>query len=514
MKTVTRFFKRYNLIIIVILIVVQGYYYNLDELLFIRPQSLHIMRQTDCLSMTQNYYEKNISLWEPEIQNHFLDDGLSGKSAAEFPLIYYLVGQLWKIFGKSEGLFRIINLSILVLGLLTLFEVTKKYTGNVFLAGFLSLLLFTSPMLVFYSMNFMPNGPAFGLVLLAWYFIFRYSKSDSLYILWIATILFSLAILIKIAAAISFIALAGWLFYENIFIKKENRRISLKMVYIIQIAIVVISSFAWYIYVDHYNEIYGGSFSYHGIWPVWEMDRALFEKVIDHVKVIFFKDYFLNIIQYITVVMWIILLFSFKKMNSFQRFFLIILPVGMAMYLALWFQVLEAHDYYLINMLIVLVYVWVMFFYHFKDKKVMAHPVLYLILVGLLIYSSQHCKTQLDERHRGWMNDWYMTKLEALTELEPIFIQHGIKKEDKVISIPDGSVCATLYYMERNGYTDFASDFSKDEIFRKRINQGAKYLIINDPEILNREVLQPYIKDEMVVYKNVHIYDLRNIDLK
>jgi hypothetical protein len=144
----------------------------------------------------------------------------------------------------------------------------------------------------------------------------------------------------------------------------------------------------------------------------------------------------------------------------------------------------------------------------------MTHPVLYLILTGLLLYSSHHCRKQLEVRHRGWMNDWYMTKLEALTELEPIFIQNGIEKEDKVISIPDGSVCATLYYMERTGYTDFASDFSKDEIFRKRIDQGAKYLIINDPEILDREVLQPYIKNEIVVYKNVHIYDLQNSVLK
>ena len=148
------------------------------------------------------------------------------------------------------------------------------------------------------------------------------------------------------------------------------------------------------------------------------------------------------------------------------------------------------------------------------DKKVIIKPFLYLILAGLLLYSSHHCKMQLEERHRGWMNDWYETRLKALTELEPVFNQLGIEKEDKIISIPDESVCATLYYMERTGYTDFASDFSRDEIFKKRIEQRAKYLIINDPEILNREVLQPYIKNKIGVYKNVHIYDLQKSALQ
>jgi hypothetical protein len=469
------------------------------------------MRQTDCLSLTENYYQKDISFWQPEIQNHFLDDGLSGKSAAEFPIMYYFVGQLWKIFGKSEALFRMLNLGILVIGLVMLFETTKKLLNDSYLAGFISLVLFSSPMLVFYSMNFMPNGPSLGLVFIAWFFVLRHYRTQKNYFSWLAILFFSLGILIKIDAAISFIALIGWLIFEKLFVSDENRLTRINVIYIVQSALVVTLTVGWYLYAEYYNNLHKGSFSFHGIWPIWEMSSELYRKIEENIRVIFFKDYFLPIVQYLTALLFLVVLLMWKKLKTIEKYFLIILPVGGLMYLALWFQVLEAHDYYLINLLAILALCWFLFFRVIENKPLIIR-VLYPFLFVLLIYSSWHCEKQLNERQKGWMNDWYMTKLEAVTELQPIFEQYGIKKDDLVISIPDMTVCSSLYLMDRSGYTEFASDFSKDEIFKKRISQGAKYLIVNDTTILGKEVLQPYIQKEIAVHKNVHIYDLRGIE--
>ena len=68
----------------------------------------------------------------------------------------------------------------------------------------------------------------------------------------------------------------------------------------------------------------------------------------------------------------------------------------------------------------------------------------------------------------------------ALITIEPLFKKLGIGKDDKVISIPDPSINGTLYYMNRKGYTDFGSDFSNADGFYQRIEDGAKYLIVND----------------------------------
>jgi len=109
------------------------------------------------------------------------------------------------------------------------------------------------------------------------------------------------------------------------------------------------------------------------------------------------------------------------------------------------------------------------------------------------------------------MNEWYETKLQAVGELEPVLDSLNISVDDKVISIPDFSINATLYFMNRRGFTDFGSDFTKTETFYKRIEQGAKYLIINDSTILSKEYIKPFIYDKIGGYKNVLIYNIEGI---
>jgi hypothetical protein len=190
---------------------------------------------------------------------------------------------------------------------------------------------------------------------------------------------------------------------------------------------------------------------------------------------------------------------------------MVVLPLGALSYLVLWFQVLDAHDYYLINLLFVLAFVWSVFFHVIRDTRLWRHPIFNVILVLLVLYSTYHCNHQLKDRYVGWKNEWFKKNLEALTEIEPIFQKVGLMESDKVISIPDPTVCGTLYLMNRNGYNDFASDFSKMETFEKRISQGANYLVVNDSTILGRNELQPYIKTKLAEYKNITIYDLRNL---
>ncbi len=119
--------------------------YGLNETMFYPPQSLHIWRQTNSLSLTQNYYQYNLPFFQPEMHNQFCDQGYSGKAAGEFPIIYYAVAQLWKVFGKHEWIFKLVHLLILFFGLFLLFQTLSRIIDNRFWAGFLSLLV--SPLL-------------------------------------------------------------------------------------------------------------------------------------------------------------------------------------------------------------------------------------------------------------------------------------------------------------------------------------------------------------------------------
>ncbi len=485
--------------------------FNLHRTFFLPPQSIHIWRQTNSLSLTLNYYQYDLPFFEPEMHNQLSDYGNSGKAVGEFPIIYYLAAKLWKITGPQEWLFRVIQTLILFAGLWCLFQILYNLFKNWFWAGFLSLLLFTSPMLVFYGPNFLPDGPSLGFVLIAWYFIMKFYQKRSAASLWLSALFFSLSILLKITSSLSFIAFGGWIIYELMFLKENKRIFNFKWKHFVPFVISVFLITAWYFYVEYYNKLHHGHFSYHGIWPIWNMTREQYLLIIDALKKIYFKEFFLPVTQYLTVIIWLFLLIKLRRLKLVFRFFFLVLTAGFAMQLFLWFQVLEGHDYYMINLLATFVAIWAVLFYKLRNWKYFKSPLLYFIGIAFFSWNVITCKERIYFRYNSWMNDMYSRQFASLKEIEPYFGQIGLKPDDKVISLPDFTINGSLYSMNRKGYTQFGSDFSKAEGFYSRIEDGAKFLVINDTTILHNPEIQPFINKKVGEYKNIRIYDLQEI---
>jgi hypothetical protein len=487
------------------------FYYGLNETMFYPPQSVHIWRQTNCLSVAQQYYQNNLPLFQPEMHNQLCDDGMSGNAVGEFPIVYFVVAKLWKLFGKHEWIFKLVQISILFLGLLSLFHVVQRILKNMFWAGFVSLLIFTSPMVIYYGPNFLPDVPALSFVFMAWLFVLKFLDKRKCLNLWLAAILFCMAMLLKITSAISFIALGGWVIFE-LFQEKQNRKFQFRFKHYVPFLVAAVLVVMWYFYADSYNQIHKGHISYHGIWPVWNMTKEQLSRILDILDKIYFKELFLPFAQYLTFGIWVFLMISFKKLTPVFRFMTIVLPLGFLIEMLLWFQVLEGHDYYTINLLVVWVALWIIFLAQVLKVKSKVKYVIYILAVVFFVFNVVECKTRAEGRYVGWMNDNYKKNLEPLISIEPFFVEWGIDKEDKVISIPDLSINGSLYYMNRKGYTEFASDFSKAEGFYQRIENGAKYLIVNDTTILNREYLAPFIQNKLGEHDNIFVYDLQNIE--
>ncbi len=498
-------------ILFLIAFVTLFFVYNGDEIFFSRPQSVHIWRQTNGLSITKLYSQQDNSLWQPEMHNLYGNNGSSGKAAGEFPVIYYFVGKLWHIFGSHEWIFRLVQLIIIFSGLFLLFEILQYFFENVIYSFWASLILFTSPMNVFYGLNFLPDLPSLSLVLVAWFFIFKYYCNRKTYFLWISALFFFLGISIKITSALSFIALAGWIFFEWIFLTREKRVFNFKIKHVIPFFIMALAVTTWYLYTDYYNALYKGGYSYHGIFPIWDMSKERILKIFDSLKHLLFREFFWSYLQFISFGLWVFLMINIRKLPLILRYSVIVFPLGFLGYLILWFDVLDVHDYYFITSTIVMVVVWGIFFYWLKGKRYFQHPLIQLVFVGFFVANVIHCQNRINDHYKGWMNDWFKNNLEAVGELEPYLEKIGVQKDDKVISIPDYTMNATLYFMNRKGYTEYASDFSKTEEFYRRIEQGAKFLIVNDSTVLKNESVKPFVGKQIGQYKNVFVYDLQGI---
>lgn len=502
-----------DILIISVIFLFLFFYYNIHITMFEPPQSVHVWRQTNCLSLTQQYYQYNLPFLQPEMHNQFGNGGISGKAVGEFPIVYYVVAMLWKVFGKHEWIFQLLHLLIMAIGIFALYASLNSFLNSRIKAGFLSLLVITSPMVIFYGPKFLPDVPALMFVFIAWYYTGKFLSTRKTFHLWISALLFCLAMLLKITSAVSFIALGGWVLLELLIQNKSSRIFNFRFIHFLPFILSLVPVTVWYLYADYYNAVHQGHISTHGIWPIWNVTKEDFYRIIDIQNKIYFKQLFLPFLQFSTVAIWIYLLITIKKSEPVLRYFIIVLPLGFIAQVVLWFQILDYHDYYLINLIVVLVAIWAIFLYRVEKmvKSNTLHIAFNSILIIFFMWNIVSCRQQILVRYVGWMNETYHKHFKTLLRIEPSFEKWGIEQEDKVISIPDVSINTTLYYMNRKGYTDFGSDFTNREMFYTRIEQGAKYLIINDTTLLKSDLLQPFLTDTVGQFENVVVFNIQNI---
>lgn len=498
----------YTFFIFLVLFIALNLIYGINHKLVLRPQSVHLWRQADGLSITQNYYQRNNPLWEPELYNMMGDHHTSGKSAGEFPGLYYLVAMLWKIFGKSEFLFRFLILLITFLGLYYLFRLNSEFLKNIFQALFISFMLYTSVIFVSYSFNFLTNLPALCFVFIGWFLIWKFYRQKRNKWLWWAMLFFAVGMLLKVSCGISFVALLGWWLIELLRPRQNRILFTQPRIQLAPFLFCILIVLGWYLYGHWYNSVHKAYYTFNDLWPIWKMDKEYYTETIHAFKVLWSHEFFHISVWYITGIMWIFVLSTYKKRSSFLNYLAITLPLGCILYALFWFKAFRGHDYYYIDLYIAFIITWILFFKTINKFKWSRHWLVYLVLSGWFIFNAYNFTVRFKDRYRDWMNGWYTKNMVALGELEPLLRAHEVKPDDFVISSPDGSINASLYLMNQRGFTNYGSDFTNPEIFEDRIEQGAKYLVINDTTLLRNPLIKKYAKNLMLEYKNVRVYDL------
>ncbi|MBN1339460.1 MAG: glycosyltransferase family 39 protein [Bacteroidales bacterium] len=505
------YFPAYSARVFIVLFLALSFIYGYHNILFKPPQGLHLWRQADCLSMTKNFYEDNLPFFEPAVHNLGRDG--TGKTVSDFPLIYYSVAKLWKIFGPHEFIFRGIVLILFFFGLLALLKLIENILKDSVLALISVLLLFTSPTLAYYANNFLMNVPAFSLALLGLYFFFRYYHTSSEKYFYFLLICYTLGGLLKIPALLSFMAIGGLFVLElaGVRIKAEGKIFRRPVGYFLLFLAVPVIQAAWYLYAAHYNNLHNKGFFLVGILPVWEMDREqvslTLEAIRDHIK----WDYFRRETQVVLVVMLSVSLFFFRKMERMIFMLLLFLMTGLLAFVILFFNPLKDHDYYTVNLFILAPVTMLGFFLVMKAKfrKIYDSPVFRILLVALLIHSADFARRRMEARYdrEVWYNQDYYNYVHAFTEIEPCFEEKGIRKEDRVLNLSDQSINITLYIMDRKGWTNFG--LHQDSMMvKEKIGMGAKFLFLDNNAPFDEGQLRPFLKKPVGRFRNIDIYAL------
>ena len=512
------YFPRYSYLLFILLMLALSVFYNYHEIISLRPQSIHQWRQTDCLSFTTNYYHGN-SFFQPSVHN--LGDDGSGKTASDFPLIYYMVGQLWKIFGPGEYMYRLLVIILSFTGLFALFKSTERILKDSLWALSIVLILFTSSTLVYYTNNFLMNVPAFAFALGGWYFFLLFYRKEQNKYLYFSMILFGIGGLLKTPSTISYIAISGVFLLEwlNIYRFKEAEKIfKTPLKQFIPFLIPLVLIVPWYIYAQSYNKEYIEGFFLIGTLPAFGILNEDLQRIFTAVRLHLKGNYFSHGMNIFLFLSYLFVLFHYKKINKFLLAIIILLSIGLICFVTLFTGALEHHDYYIINMLILVPFILLTLFLIIKKNYVrfFHSPLLRLAFLIFIIHNIGLTNNRIEERYSEhfWMNENRTKHTYVFENLAPYLDSIGIKKDDKVLCVPDLSINITLYLIDQHGWTSFGNTLSDSLKISDRINMGAKYLIYYDETEKLLENFEPFLGAQIGQLDHVRIFELFPSDEK
>jgi len=358
--------RKANILFITVLILI-SLAYNYQEILFSPPAGKHVWRQADCLSITLNFYKENLSFFAPKI--HWTGPGGDHHVLSEFPLVYFTVAKLWGLFGQKTFLFRLLNILIVFSGLFSLFRLSRKRLDDTFWAMYIPLFLFTSPLLVYYTNNFLADAPALGMALLAAWFYLRWTETQKGKYLLLAALFVTLAGLLKISALILFTALLimqSVLFLQKVARKQSFSVVQKKELLLLWIVPLIVAS--WYLYARYFTNQHVSGVFLQSIYPIWDLEpgqyKAIFHSLYWDLLPSFFHK---KALAALAVLFFLNLLFFFKIHRKWTVLLLLSFG-GVILFMLLWFQAFTVHDYYLTNLLFLVPFILLLFLMNIKVR--------------------------------------------------------------------------------------------------------------------------------------------------
>ena len=486
--------------------------YLYQDIVTYPPQSIHRWRQTDCLSICQNYYNNGFHFFKPEVHNQNSNDKTEGKGVGECPYYYFLIAFLFKIFGPYYMIFRIVNILIVFTGLIYIFKLLEIISKSFMLSLFGTLFIFTSTSLVYYTNNFLTDPIGLSLIVIGLYYYFKFREKELIRYFIVFCLFAVMAMLLKITSGLGFVAAIGVLIISFVFKNwfKDEVPDTKKYKLFIPVLISVLIIAAWYAFAIKYNTENKSTYFSTKTWPLWSLTG---EEIKTIFKVIW--NYNLGIYFHFSMHLFILaaLIFTFyyhKVLQKSEKLLLIALLFGNVLFFIMWYYAFWYHDYYIINLLIVPAFIFAFAFkiLNIKYPKIATSKITAIVLSAFLILNVLNTRKEMKIRYNGWpVNE--LQEIYGYYFLQPYLQQLGIQYPDKVISLPDTKPSHTLYLMNLKGWTGFYAPDTKEEI-DNYIEKEAQYLIYHGDLSERYQFLEEYMHTKIGQFGNIAIYNLQD----
>ena len=318
---------------------------------------------------------------------------------------------------------------------------------------------------------------------------------------YLAATAFCLAMLFKVSAGISFVAIAGAVLLTPELRKSisKSHKIQLAVLFVLVSAI----NLAWIEFAKYYNQLNETGQNLLGIFPIWDAS-------MDEIITIFGRLYYVWLPVILHPVTWfwigsllVLCICKRKSLDLFTRLFLWLNIAGAIAYSLLWFRAYKDHDYYMINPFIGIIAITIcacIIIDKAGPLKKTAFTLVFLVVFGFSFSQSRSVQWhRYNDPAYTFVNPDYFT-------VEPYLRSIGISRHSIVVSVPDKSPNITLYYLNQPGWTEA---FNDESVINYLLTNRAKYLIIGDTSYVHKPVYAKHLGTLLGQYRSISIYSVK-----
>lgn len=498
--------KKYRNYLFFSLLIVLYFIIDFQTILFLSPQGIHFIRQTDSLSFVANYFNNGFQFFEPQVFNL---QSFEGKAACEFPILYYITAILYSIFGEHEFILRLLTVLVSSIGFFYLFKLLYLLLQDLVFALAFSFLFISSTVLLHYTINFLPDASAFGFTMIGWFLYFKYinSKPVKKY-LFFGFLFFTLASLIKVTYFINpFTAIISiTVFYlTNKAGNNEKIRVNKSSIFLFLTSFSII--LGWNIYTIYYNKINHDTYFLNQAAPIWNLSNDQILKVWDYIINYWYSKYYYQTTFHFYFLVIIAGILFVKQSNRFLLLTSSVLFIGTLSYFLLFFAQFKDHDYYFIAMIPAIIFLVINAFIALRNKytRLINNYITKFLVVTICVLSLNYAREKINQRYMN-SNDIFSSIGFKLTDTRDYLDSLEVSQQAKFIILTDQTPNGGLYFINRSGWNVKDTSQTSLNAISSYINQGADYLLLTDNQFINHQ-----FKGSLIGEKDgIRIYDLKN----
>lgn len=435
------------------------------------PVGFHQWRQTQTLAVARNFYEEDMNIFRPRVDNRGNGSGVAGM---EFPLVNYLTALGYRVFGFSHTVGRAVVVLFSLLALVACYGCAARLFQVRWLAGLATLFLLFSPLFTYYSGVAMPDVPALALLLAALYFFLAYRDSGGKVPVILMAVCLMLAALIKISAWVAL----PFLVWEAARIPgPAHKRRAVGLALLLSVLPVLV----WYAYAHHLRMAYHNED--YVLAPQFPYPGSLVPALLCKILVQWLPEMYLSYAQFALMAVGVYAISRAGRGTA--RRFVILSLAGCVVYVVAFLPLFEDHDYYALPALPFLVVLGTAGVGYLVEKKSPAPAWQYLTLAALAAMPVLGIIRGLG-RLEAAQKPWDLLSLEE-------HLRRAIP-DDKalVIAAGDLSPCIYLYFMHRKGWS---VGFTLPEQRLLELHQkGARYLVSTCRELETLPEIQKHLR--------------------